>query len=82
MVICPVARAVGCAKCPVFGICPVKGLIGDYNADARPGDKPAASAAAATRSGTAARARAKPAAKAKPATKPKPAAKAGRAKRR
>jgi hypothetical protein len=30
MVICPVAIAVGCKKCPVFGICPVKSIIGDY----------------------------------------------------
>jgi hypothetical protein len=30
MTICPVAIAVGCKKCPVFSICPVKGIIGDY----------------------------------------------------
>lgn len=30
MTICPVALAVGCAKCPIFKVCPVKGLIGDY----------------------------------------------------
>ena len=30
MVLCPVAIAVGCKKCPVFGICPVKSVIGDY----------------------------------------------------
>jgi len=34
MVLCPVAIAVGCRKCPVFKVCPVKGLIGDYRADA------------------------------------------------
>jgi hypothetical protein len=34
MVICPVALAVGCKKCPVFKVCPVKGLIGDYRPDA------------------------------------------------
>jgi hypothetical protein len=33
MVICPVAIAVGCKKCPVFGICPVKSVIGDYKPD-------------------------------------------------
>ena len=33
MVLCPVALAVGCAKCPVFGICPAKSLIGDYKPD-------------------------------------------------
>ena len=30
MKICPIAIAVGCAKCPVFKVCPVKGVIGDY----------------------------------------------------
>ena len=30
MVLCPVAIAVGCKKCPIFKRCPVKGLIGDY----------------------------------------------------
>jgi hypothetical protein len=33
MVICPVAIAVGCKKCPIFGICPVKSVIGDYKPD-------------------------------------------------
>ena len=33
MVVCPVALAVGCKKCPVFGICPAKSLIGDYKPD-------------------------------------------------
>lgn len=39
MVLCPVALAVGCRKCPVFNVCPVKSVIGDY----RPGE-PAAPA--------------------------------------
>lgn len=30
MTLCPVALAVGCRKCPVFGVCPLKGVIGDY----------------------------------------------------
>lgn len=30
MVVCPIAIAVGCRKCPAFGICPAKSLIGDY----------------------------------------------------
>jgi len=30
MTLCPIAMAVGCRKCPVFGICPVKGVIGDH----------------------------------------------------
>ena len=36
MTLCPVAIAVGCKKCPVFSVCPLKGVIGD----AKPGDKP------------------------------------------
>ncbi|HTQ00672.1 MAG TPA: hypothetical protein VMN56_15225 [Casimicrobiaceae bacterium] len=34
MVLCPVAIAVGCKKCPIFGICPAKSIIGDYKPDA------------------------------------------------
>ena len=34
MTLCPVALAVGCRKCPVFNVCPAKGIIGDY----KPGD--------------------------------------------
>jgi len=30
MTICPIALAVGCRKCPIFAVCPVKGVIGDY----------------------------------------------------
>lgn len=30
MVLCPVAIAVGCKKCPIFSVCPAKGVIGDY----------------------------------------------------
>lgn len=50
MVLCPVAIAVGCRKCPVFAVCPVKGIIGDYKKEAdtkaatrgkaKPGAKP------------------------------------------
>lgn len=29
MTLCPVAIAVGCKKCPVFSVCPLKGVIGD-----------------------------------------------------
>ena len=46
MVLCPVAIAVGCKKCPIFKICPVKGLIGDYKKEA---SSPAKAAAGATR---------------------------------
>jgi len=30
VVICPVAIAVGCRKCPIFKVCPAKSVIGDY----------------------------------------------------
>jgi hypothetical protein len=33
MTLCPIALAVGCVKCPVFKICPAKGIIGDYKKD-------------------------------------------------
>jgi hypothetical protein len=29
MTICPIAVVVGCRKCPVFRVCPVKTVIGD-----------------------------------------------------
>jgi hypothetical protein len=46
MVICPVALAVGCAKCPIFKVCPVKGVIGDYKKPAEVAAKPPAAASA------------------------------------
>jgi hypothetical protein len=30
MTLCPIALAVGCKKCPAFTVCPLKGVIGDY----------------------------------------------------
>ena len=30
MTICPIAIAVGCKKCPIFAVCPLKGAIGDH----------------------------------------------------
>jgi len=30
MTICPVALAAGCKKCPVFSVCPLKSVLGDY----------------------------------------------------
>jgi len=32
MTLCPIAIAVGCKKCPIFAVCPVKSIIGDYKA--------------------------------------------------
>lgn len=45
MVICPVAIAVGCKKCPIFKVCPVKSIIGDYKPPEAEAAKPEASAA-------------------------------------
>ncbi|CAG1005645.1 hypothetical protein BURK1_03225 [Burkholderiales bacterium] len=39
--LCPVAIAVGCRKCPVFRICPVKGVIGDQRPGADASGSPA-----------------------------------------
>lgn len=30
MVLCPIALLSGCKKCPVFKVCPLKTVIGDY----------------------------------------------------
>ena len=43
MTLCPVAIAVGCRKCPVFSVCPAKGVIGDYKPDKPDAEKPSAS---------------------------------------
>jgi len=42
MTLCPVALAVGCKKCPIVSVCPVKGLIGDYKEEPPPAAKPKA----------------------------------------
>jgi hypothetical protein len=39
MTVCPIAIAVGCRKCPIFRVCPVKGLIGDFKPDERPANE-------------------------------------------
>ena len=36
MTLCPIAIAVGCKKCPAFGICPLKSVIGDYKKQDEP----------------------------------------------
>jgi hypothetical protein len=33
MTLCPVALAVGCKKCPIFGACPLKAVLGDHKPD-------------------------------------------------
>ena len=42
MVLCPVALAVGCKKCPVVSICPLKSTLGNFKkeAPAEPAAKP------------------------------------------
>ena len=52
MVLCPVAIAVGCKKCPIFALCPVKGIIGDYVKE-----DPAPKGAASRKAKTAAKSR-------------------------
>jgi hypothetical protein len=42
MTLCPVAIAVGCKKCPIFSVCPVKGVIGDYKKEPETSAKGAA----------------------------------------
>ena len=39
MTLCPVAIAVGCKKCPVFSVCPLKSTIGDYKPDDKTSEK-------------------------------------------
>lgn len=34
MTVCPIAIVAGCKKCPIFGICPLKTVIGDYDPEA------------------------------------------------
>ena len=41
MTVCPIAIAVGCKKCPAFGICPLKTVIGDYKPEPDPAPKAA-----------------------------------------
>ena len=36
MTLCPIALAVGCEKCMVFTICPLKSMIGDYQKPEEP----------------------------------------------
>jgi hypothetical protein len=43
MVLCPVAIAVGCRKCPIFSVCPVKSVIGDYKKPEAEDTRPPAS---------------------------------------
>jgi hypothetical protein len=43
MTLCPVALAVGCKKCPIYTVCPAKGIIGDApKSSDPPAEKPKA----------------------------------------
>jgi hypothetical protein len=37
MTLCPIALAVGCKKCPVFSVCPLKTVLGDQQKGAPSG---------------------------------------------
>jgi len=39
MTLCPIAIVAGCKKCPAFGICPLKGVLGDQGAAQPTGNK-------------------------------------------
>ncbi len=39
MTVCPIALAVGCKKCPAFGICPLKTVLGDQGGAQAPAAK-------------------------------------------
>ena len=47
MTLCPIAVVAGCKKCPAFGICPLRSVIGDHkpedahNKEAKAPDKAA-----------------------------------------
>jgi hypothetical protein len=42
MTLCPIAIAVGCKKCPAFGVCPLKTVLGDQNKNAESDSAPVA----------------------------------------
>lgn len=55
MTLCPIALAVGCARCPALSICPLKTVLGDVpktvETPAR-GGKPGAAAGRSRRKGS------------------------------
>lgn len=44
MTVCPIAIVAGCAKCPAFKLCPLKGVLGDAPTPAAPAGKKVAAA--------------------------------------
>jgi len=49
MTLCPIAIVAGCQKCPAFKVCPLKGVIGDYQAPEPDTKKPASPNAGSSR---------------------------------
>jgi len=49
MVICPIAIAVGCKKCPIFKVCPLTTVIGDQKAPEEKSAAPVKKAAAGSK---------------------------------
>ena len=49
MTLCPIAIVAGCQKCPALTICPLKGVLGDYQ---QPEEKQVKRPAKKTRGGT------------------------------
>jgi hypothetical protein len=41
MTVCPIAIVAGCAKCPAFKVCPLKGVLGDQGKEEPPKGKAA-----------------------------------------
>jgi hypothetical protein len=41
MTVCPIAIVAGCAKCPAFKVCPLKGVLGDQGKEEPPKAKAA-----------------------------------------
>ncbi len=48
MTLCPIAIAVGCSKCPIVAVCPLKGVIGDYKKEDSPSTKASSGKAKST----------------------------------
>lgn len=40
MTICPIAIVAGCKKCPAFGVCPLKTVLGDQGKAEQPPEAP------------------------------------------
>jgi len=49
MTLCPVALAIGCRKCPIVRMCPVKSLIGDFKPAKAAGGTPRRGKGSSTR---------------------------------